>query len=159
MDDASEIGARTWAEIAGDGNVVERRIVDDDVTKAVDAMSVAGMTLGSQQDAADEVADGTQVSTGILYKGISGTVFCNGDNCKVEAVQDADGDDIEGMRKLVGSWYFTPASTTELYVSDSAGSNTVATMYARYGYWLTYAQDGAATVNTYAASGSVRHRR
>ena len=158
MNDADEIGAKTWADIVGAANVVDKRIVNGAVTSAVKAMSVDGMTLGSMQTATMEpVADGTQEVTDISYKGIAGTVFCNGSNCMVEAVEDADGDAITNMRKLVGSWYFTPTLPNELWVAGAtAGTYAVATQYARYGYWLAFDdQTGAATLNTYAASGSI----
>ena len=77
-----------------------------------------------------------------VYNGMEAR-FLRRDDCKT----DANGN-------LTGSWYFTPADGDELYIADSAeaGSYMAATMYARYGYWLTYAPDGSPTgVATYAA--------
>ena len=72
-------------------------------------------------------------------------MFCAGTDCG----QDADGN-------LTGSWYFTPDNDTELFVSAKAGGYMIATMYARYGAWLTYANADATSangVNRYAAVG------
>ena len=154
MNDADEIGAKTWAQIVGDANIVDARIgAANNATTAVKAMSVDGMTLTNAQDAG-AIDDGMQAEG--TYKGIAGTVFCNGADCMVEAVEDAEGDAIANMRKLVGSWYFTPDLPKELWVAGAtAGTYVVATQYARYGYWLEFNADGVATVNTYAASGSI----
>ena len=91
------------------------------------------------------------------YKGIAGMVFCNGSDCMVESVDDPDtpGVDSTVLRKLVGSWYFTPDLPKERWVAGTGDDYVVATQYARYGYWLTFDADGDATVNTYAASGSI----
>ena len=77
--------------------------------------------------------------------GIPGRVFCGGADCS----QDADG-------KLTGGWFFRPDAQAQLYVANPAmkGSYMVATMYARYGYWLTYDGDGDVEgVATHAATG------
>ena len=52
---------------------------------------------------------------------------------------------------LTGSWYFTP-DNEELYVSDEDGSYMVATMYARYGYWLEYPNGEPTGIRTSASS-------
>ena len=76
----------TWEEIVGAANVSDKRIAEGAGTKVVKAASVAGMTLTTTQDAAEDVDDGTQVTTGIEYKGIPGTVFCASSDCAVEDV-------------------------------------------------------------------------
>ena len=114
-------------------------------------MSVAGSKV-SDLFGSDVVltADAT-VMDGIthddaFYMGIEGAVFCGSSDCKVT--------DDAGTLVLTGSWYFLPDSTTELHVSAMGGLYEVATMYARYGYWLTYdAEDDAAGVTTYAVKG------
>ena len=114
------------------------------------------MTLGSQQTAAEDVADGTQEAANINYKGVPGTVFCNGGDCAVEEVMDDEGEAITDMRKLVGSWYFTPTSPMEYYVADAdnEGSYTAETLFASYGHWLVPNDaDNEWTVNTFAMSG------
>ena len=153
--DSADIGAMTWAMIVGEANVMDvRQLVSGDISE-VKAMSVGG-SMGSDLLAAnaslpgddDAGTDGIQNGDGdsfnAMYKGIAGTVFCGGSDCG----QDADGN-------LTGSWYFTPALLTELYVANPAmmGSYMIATMYARYGYWLTYTDGGASGVSTHAAAG------
>ncbi len=145
---------KTWAEIVGADNIVDARIVDNAVTKAVKAMSVAGMTLVNATTAGD-TADGTQAAA--TYKGIAGTVFCNGADCMVEEVAD-DTDttfDESTTRKLVGSWYFTPTSPMEFYV-NAAGETDYSPEenYARFGHWLVVDANGEATVHTYAVGGN-----
>ena len=76
---------KTWAEIVGE--TMKKRIAGTgDTTTEVDAASVDGMTLTSGQTADEEVNDGTQVTEGINYKDIPGTVFCAGSDCAVEEV-------------------------------------------------------------------------
>ena len=166
MNDADEIDAKTWADIVGEAKIVDARIADSaTASKAVKAMSVADMTLATTQTATAADAtetDGTQF--GGTYKGIAGTVFCNGADCKVESVPDVGTSGQDGFvnntgnRKLAGSWFFTPTLPDELWIAgtgDAAGTYVVATQYARYGYWLDFDANGAATINTYAASGSI----
>ena len=73
--------------------------------------------------------DGVGTANG-SYNGIPGAIFCLGgtDGCKV-----TDG-------KLGAGWYFSPNDPKALYVAnpDMAGMYMAATMYATYGYWLTY---------------------
>ena len=146
MNDADDIGAMTWAMIVGEDNVMDVRRFDTNAISEVKAASVMGsMASGLAATGAtvptddDATEDGIQNADGssydAVYKGIDGTVFCAGTDCG----QDADGN-------LTGSWYFTPDSTTALFVKnpDMAGMYMAATMYATYGYWLTYT-DGAAT--------------
>ncbi len=159
--DAADIGAMTWAMIVGEDNIMMERI--GDTNAALPVASIAGMdasavdktatavlssTGGTNGDGKypDGVAQGTASVTGTPgteYMGIPGAVWCLGgaDGCSV----DADG-------KLVGGWYFTPADDDELYVAGTGGTYMVATMYATYGYWLTYTSGAASGVTLYAAS-------
>lgn len=154
--DGDAIGAKTWARIVGEDKVMDvRRLVSGNISQ-VKAMSVMG-SMADDLKAADatlpedqnEDKDGIQnndgANFGAMYKGIAGTVFCAGSDCG----RSAGG-------TLTGSWYFTPADGKELYVSAQAGGYKVATMYARYGAWLTYANDAATSatgVSRYAAKG------
>ena len=157
MHDGADIGAMTWAMIVGEASVMDVRRFDADTISEVKAMSVMG-SMASGLAAADDTTlpeDSDAVKAGIQnddgdmydakYKGIDGTVFCAGTDCG----RDADGN-------LTGSWYFTPDLTTELFVSAEAGGYMIATMYARYGAWLTYADADATSasgVSRYAAIG------
>ena len=152
MNDASDIGAMTWAMIVGEDNVMDVRRLDNDATPAavvpVKAMSVMGSMSAdlAAPDADNLPADNDSSDDGFsfdaVYNGIGGSVFCAGADCKT----DSDGN-------LTGSWYFTPTNAGELYIADSdEGSYTPALMYARYGYWLTFGEDGA--VNTFASIGN-----
>ncbi len=145
---------KTWAEIVGASNIVDKRIAANGATKAVKAASIAGMaaadvdsalTIGEHEDGVQFLAEADANTDGLGYSGIPGTVFCGGSDCEV----DEDGD-------LVGSWYFTPTDGDEWYVgnTDDDGVTTYAVelMYARFGHWLT--ADGENTrVNTYALKG------
>ncbi len=159
MNDAADIGAMTWAMIVGEDNIMMQRI--GATNAALPVASIAGMAASAVDKAAAPAlvstgtfVDGTAYGTataggtpGTEYKGIPGAVWCLGgeDGCSV----NADG-------TLSSGWYFTPTSTTELYVAnpDMAGMYMAATMYATYGYWLTYdATTGAATgIALYSAS-------
>ena len=157
MHNGADIGAMTWAMIVGEANVMDVRRFDTDAISEVKAMSVMG-SMASGLAAADDTVlpvdsdpdkAGTQNADGdnydAKYKGIDGTVFCGGTDCG----QDAGGN-------LTGSWYFTPDSPTELFVPAKAGGYMIATMYARYGAWLTYANADATSatgVSRYAAVG------
>ena len=161
--DADDAGAMNWSMIAGEGNLMEMRIVDTGTkTKAVMAKSVGGMTLtNSTLTAGDDVSDGTQTNVGdATYNGIVGTVFCAGSDCKVEGVTDnldTDANENETMRKLVGSWYFAPDSEDALWVKASgeeASGYELAKLYAKYGYWLSGTGDTDVTINTYAMAGA-----
>jgi hypothetical protein len=145
----------TWTKIVGAANVMDMRIgTTGGGTMAVKAMSVSDMTLTSGQNAADMVDDGTQVDSGIMYKGIPGTVFCAGSDCAVEAVLE-DGTVNDAVKKLTGSWYFTPASLMAAYVKNADDTAYMAeTMYAQFGHWLTEANNGDVTIMTYARSGA-----
>ena len=138
---------KTWAEIVGETS--KKRIGTSETdTDEVDAASIAGMTLTSSEDATDaEMVEDNGVQVGAMYKGIPGTAFCQGSDCKVETVADDD-----AVRKFTGSWYFTPTSQTVYYekVGDAV-VYTPETLYAQFGHWLTVnAADGVVTVERYA---------
>ena len=141
--DAEDIGAMTWAMIVGEDNIMMQRI--GATNAALPVASIAGMAASAVDKTGTPVlvstgtfSDGTAYGTatvtgtpGTEYKGIPGAVWCLGgtDGCSV----NADG-------TLGSGWYFTPTDAMELYVADPdmAGMYMVATMYATYGYWLTY---------------------
>lgn len=160
MNDAMDIGAMTWAMIVGEDNIMMKRLgaVSGDTITAGNAVlsvaSIAGMAAskvnpggddlsaaggsGSLGDANGKYTDTTATdATDINYKGIPGVAVCLGgkDGCSV----NADG-------TLSSGWYFTPEAPMALYDANPqmAGMYKAATMYATYGYWLTYT-DGAAT--------------
>ena len=167
MDNSSYIGAMTWAMIVGDDNIMMQRIGASNA--ALPVTSIAGMDASAVDKSATPVltatggdnddgkwpdataagtattADGT--TPGTEYKGIPGAVWCLGGTA---------GCSVNAAGKLVGGWYFTPSSATELYVAnpDMAGMYMVATMYARYGYWLTFdGNEAATTLTTVGAEG------
>ena len=151
MHDSAAIGAMTWAQVAGEDNVMTFRRLDptNSAIRQVQAKAVPGKTrgffswaAGGGPTLASTINDGTTY-VGASYMGVPGAVFCGGNDCKVEG---EDGDNLA----LVGSWYFFPADANALYVMGAGGSYEVATMYARYGAWLTY--DDATD-----ASGATRH--
>ncbi len=149
MDDAK---GHTWEEIVEyrGGMVVTKPIGTDNAGLKV--ASIAGMETtkvwATLPEAELETIDDGEDFENANYMGIDGTVHCLGTDCKV-----TDG-------KLVGSWYFaqTDAATTH-YVRnpDSVLGRTTPyvdeTLYATYGHWLDVAEDGAATVNTFATTG------
>ena len=147
MNDSMAIGAMTWAGIVGEDNVMDINRLANNAVSQVKSMSVAGsMSADLAATGASPPTSGADSDYGddfdAVYKGIDGTVFCAGVDCKT----DADGN-------LTGSWYFTPDLMTELYVPAAMGSSyMVATMYARYGYWLTYNNGDATAVNTFSSS-------
>ncbi len=166
MNDGSDIGAMTWAMIVGEDNVMMERI--GDANAALPVASIAGMAAsavdktatpvlsatggtasdGKYPDALAQGAATVSGTPGTEYKGIPGAVWCLGGagGCSV----NADG-------TLSSGWYFTPTSATELYAAnpDMAGMYMVATMYARYGYWLTIdaTTDAATAISIAAAPG------
>ncbi|MDE0714118.1 MAG: hypothetical protein OXI10_04500, partial [Gammaproteobacteria bacterium] len=150
MNDGSDIGAMTWAMIAGEDNVMTKRLgtVSGNALTAgngeLPVASIAGMAASAVNPGGDDLsaaggsgnlgnADGEYTDTtatdaaDINYKGISGVAVCLGgdDGCSV----GADG-------TLSSGWYFTPSLAMELYIANPnmAGMYMVATMYARYGY-------------------------
>ena len=136
---------RTWAEIAGTVVDVTQDPEADpgDLSSSVKASSADGIALSSitaNPPSPGDVDDGEKFTSASL-KGIPGTVFCAGNDCRVEG--DA------GSEKLTGRWYFTPDSFTQRYVRV-ANVFVPETLYAKFGHWLTADQDGNTEVNTYA---------
>ena len=146
--DSADIEAMNWEQIVIrlGGTVMDVRRFANNAVSEVKAASVDGRMVsdfladGETAPAAQDHPDGEDFDS--TRRGIDGTVFCAGTDCKV----DADG-------VMTGSWYFTPDSTTELYVAGMGGTYSVATLYAQYGYWLTYTDGNATDVNLYAAKG------
>ena len=154
MNDGADIDAMTWAMIAGEDNVMMKRLGtinegDGSHTVGNAVLSVAsleGMTASAVAPTGTDFSatgntDGDATANG-SYMGIPGAVFCLGgdDGCAV-----TDG-------KLGAGWYFSPNSPMTLYVAnpDMAGMYMVATMYATYGYWLTYNPSGTDPVGAVA---------
>ncbi|MCY4394658.1 MAG: hypothetical protein OXC10_05945 [Rhodospirillaceae bacterium] len=142
MNDSAVIGAMTWAQVVGEANLKTAPLGTDRATVMIG--SIAGMTAADVNSALTATggegggatyADGHQAATS-SFNGIPGTAYCLGSDCMV----GADG-------TLVGSWYFTPTSPAELYVAGEGGSYSVATMYVRYGYWLSYEANGSVSAN------------
>ena len=150
MNDGEDIMAMTWAMIVGEDDIMMERI--GGTNAALPVASIAGMAASAVDKTANAVlvstgtfVDGTAYGTataagtpgtpGTEYKGIPGAVWCLGgmDGCSV----NADG-------TLSAGWYFTPADADALYIAnpDMAGMYMAATMYATYGYWLTYNPSG-----------------
>lgn len=152
----------TWAMIVGEDKVMMERLGTGNTEVPVG--SIAGMTPGatwasvpngitvlSDNDptTSDTATDGANFDTA-MYKGIPGTVYCLGKDCKV-----TDG-------KLSGSWYFSPTSPMAYYQKMNDDPDTSAdesqmyeaeVLYASYGHWLTVDTSGATplwTVNTFA---------
>ncbi len=168
----------TFAEIVGASNIKDMRIASGGTTSPVKAKSVAGMTVKKLYDpdnlptTAPATADGTQITTNVEYKGITGTLFCAGSDCKVENV--VANTFAAATSKLTGSWYFTNQgvsvqdntvtmdSTYTAGTGDSAGTYMFEnpTSYVRYGYWLTTSGAGTADdpivaqINRYTAGPS-----
>ena len=142
MNDGEDIMAMTWAMIAGEDNIMMKRLGAIDASAGtytvgngvLSVASLEGMTATGVAPSGTDLSttgntDGVGTANG-SYKGIPGTVFCLGgmDGCSV-----TDG-------KLGAGWYFSPNDPMALYVAnpDMAGMYMAATMYASYGYWLTY---------------------
>ena len=150
----------TFATIVGDGNLVDRRVSDTGGgTRIVSAMSVDGMkTMDLFSTVPDPVAtaDGTEIDADVEYRGIPGLLICAGGDCMVEGAGDA--------QTLTGSWYVAADNPMHYYMQladDPATPNVDEslmyerdTMYAIWGHWLTVANDGEATVNTFARAGT-----
>ena len=133
----------TWAQIVGADNIMNSPIgtTASERHGGVDRRHDRFRRACSLT--ADTYADGAETLTSANYDGIPGTVYCLGTDCKV----DSNG-------KLAGSWYFTPASTTDYYRKVGTDTNyTAETAYAQFGHWLTTvsaSNDGWRPVNTYA---------
>ena len=145
----------TWEQIVGADNVMDMRIAsDENDTDEVKAASFDGMKASAINDALPTtIPDGAEYAAtneAKGYMGIPGTVFCQG-SCKVEMVDGAD--------TLTGDWFFTPASTTNVYKkkADDEDMYVQDLMVATFGHWLvvddgmvTADNKGQVTVNTYA---------
>ena len=149
----SDAQGMTWAQIAGSG-LVNMRIAAgaSAASRAVMAKSVDGMTAGDLGlTAAPGTADGTEVDTAVVYKGIGGVLFCAGSDCKVEnVVADTFA---AATSKLTGSWYFAPdeGSMATYIAGATAGTYTLEdpATYVRYGYWLSVDSATDETINRY----------
>ena len=81
---------------------------------------------------------------GIMYKGIPGTVFCAGSDCAVvmcSTTSDAAVDVVSRVKKLTGSWYFTPeqrrwSGTSGQHALTGVTTYSPETLYAQFGHWL-----------------------
>ena len=134
----------TWAVIVGEDNIVEKRIAD--VGEAVMASSVDGVALGSDRIVGG-VADGARFTA--TWKGIPGTAFCDGGDCEVQAVAGES-----GLRRMVGSFYFTPSMPDETYVANADGTAyEPETLFATWGYWLRE-REGSWMIHTFARNGA-----
>ena len=166
---AIDSNGMSWAMIVGEGNVMDKRIVVGTATRTVKASSVAGMnfTFGTVPDATADgafEADGTQYGTldtpDTNYKGIAGVPFCNGSNCRIETVDDPEnpGTPLASVRKLVGSWYFTPADADQRYVTNPDATARATTPYVpdvdfvTWGHWIAddTTDPTLARIHTYA---------
>ena len=150
----------TFAMIVGEGNLMDMRVAGTGGgTRIVRAMSVDGMkTMDLFSTVPDPVAtaDGTEIDADVEYKGIPGLLFCAGGDCMVEGAGDA--------RKLTGSWYVAADNPMHYYMKPADDPETPAvdesrmyrqdTMYAIWGHWLTVADNGEATVTTFARAGT-----
>ena len=141
----------TWTEIVGVENVRDMRIgVAAGGTKRVSAASFHGMALAfitASPPVVGEVEDGMQFNAA-NYKLIPGTVFCAGTDCKVE--------EVAGVERLTGSWYFTPDLPKEWYVKNTSDEGVITytpeTLYARFGHWLVDDGSGNTMVNTFGST-------
>ena len=156
----------TWAQIVGETNIMNERLGTGNTSVMI--ASVAGMTASTVDIAsttrltssggtnADGKYDDVSVSGGtgtytadIAYMGIPGSLYCLG---------GTDGCEVDEDEKLVGSWYFSPQNPMEYYINNpdedaaEATPYVAETLYATYGHWLVYADDGTVTFNTYATS-------
>jgi hypothetical protein len=136
---------KTWEEIVGSGNVITKRIANDNVTEAKKATSVDSVSVDSDTAAplacaanTGQCADGMQHD--VNWKGIEGKIFCQGKDCKITVVETA--------RTLTGSWYFTPDEEKAYFLrNEDDRDNYVSEFYAEYGYWLS---DTGKVLNTFS---------
>ena len=159
----------TWAQIAGEANVMMMRLgtITADGThtagnQELSVASIAGMTASAVAPSGTDFStsgntDGAATANS-MYMGITGAVFCLGGSggCKV-----TDG-------KLGAGWYFSPGSPMTYYVRNPNRDESVntpyveETSYTQYGYWLSLSagsgtpddlSDDVWDVNTFATSG------
>jgi hypothetical protein len=142
----------TFEMIVGEENLKAMRIdrTDDDSTVdrgtvEVQAASFAGMKLSAipsdasnpaRPAAGSEAVDGDQW-TG-TYKGIAGTIFCAGDDCKVSEAEDlTNADTTAATSTLTGSWYFAPGDAKETYTKAATDTEYSQEMdFVEFGYWF-----------------------
>lgn len=155
-----DVMGMTFATIVGDGNLMDMRVAaTGGGTRIVRATSVDGMKtmdLFSTVPGSIATADGTEIDADVEYRGIPGLLFCAGGDCMV----DGDGD----AQELTGSWYVAADNPMHYYVKPADDPETPNvdeslryrqdTMYAIWGHWLTVADNGEATVNTFARAGT-----
>ena len=118
----------TWAMIAGEDNVMTKRLGADNAE--VPVASIAGMVAADSITGFDPASLPTGAGAAGTYMGIPGTVYCLGNDCEVGAAGTAD----DG--KLVGSWYFSPASPMVYYVKAAGATTYSPEIYVNYGHWL-----------------------
>ena len=160
---ANDAQGMTWAEIAGEDNVMKMRLGTVDTSGVLttsnaelSVASLAGMT--ATDVTSTTLTDGTINADGGTtagsYMGIPGAVICLGgtDGCSV-----TDG-------KLGAGWYFSPGSPMAYYIRNTNRDTSTATPYVRedsttssyasYGYWLTVDTSTPPlwTVNTFAVN-------
>lgn len=149
----------TFATIVGEENLVDMRVAGAvGGTRVVEAVSVDGMkTMDLFGKVPNSIAnaDGTEFDADVEYMGIPGLLFCAGDDCMVEGTGDA--------QELTGSWYVAADNPMHYYVKpaddpatadvDESRAYQRDTMYAIWGHWLTVANNGEATVTTFARAG------
>ena len=150
----------TFAMSVGEENLMDMRVAGTvGGTRIVKAMSVDGMTtmdLFSTVPDPIATADGTEIDADVEYKGIPGLLFCAGGDCMVEGAGDA--------QTLTGSWYVAADNPMHYYMKPADDPETAGvdesrmyrrdTMYAIWGHWLTVADNGEATVTTFARAGT-----
>ena len=158
MDDAMGM---TFATIVGEANLMDMRVAaTGGGTRIVKAKSVDGMKtmdLFGTVPGSIPTTDGTEIDANVEYRGIPGLLFCAGADCMVEGDGDA--------QELTGSWYVAADNPMHYYVkpADDPGTPNVDeslryrqdTMYAIWGHWLTVADNGEATVTTFARAGTM----
>ena len=145
----------TWAMIVGEDNVARELLGEDNAAVMVARISGAALDVNPGADDLDDEGgtnnDGmyahnfTTDAGDINYMGIPGTVYCLGgtDGCSV----NSDGD-------LVGGWYFSPSSTTDVFVANDDGTGYVEdTGFIQWGHWLTVDENNSdVTIHTYAVT-------
>ena len=147
----------TWSEIVGSTNIEEKRIAASEGggTEVVEAASVDGIAVPvdnsdppvrlidcEPDNACDNGKEFPTDNNNLMWFGIAGTFFCEGDDCAI----DGDGN-------FTGGWYFKPSDSKKLYIADTAnpGSYKEDTVYVNYGYWLEQnTVPGPVTVQIYA---------
>ena len=174
----TDSAGNTWRDIVGEDNVAEERlgtIPDAGYTittgnGVLPVALIAGMDADVVNPGADDLGpalgpntDGQYVdafstdATDINYMGIPGVVICLGgtDGCSV-------GTSGANAGKLVGAWYFTPNSQTDVYIPNPDEDARDATPYVRddglvqWGHWIAADTTDTALfrIHTYAVSGA-----